>query len=345
LSKNKIIAEDLKQIVSIDLPWSNFAEKTVLITGANGFLPSYLVETLLYLDQNTKIIALVRSEEKALNRFIDYSNNKNLEFIVQDVSKPIEIEQELHYIIHAASQASPKYFGSDPVGTMLPNIIGTYNLLELAKLKKVNKFLYFSSCEIYGDVGEGFDKISEDNFGIVNPNNIRSSYSESKRAGETLCVSYHYQCNVPVVIVRPFHTYGPKLAQGDGRVFADFVFNIVNNQDIVMYSDGSAERSFCYATDATRGFFTLLLLGKEGEAYNLANPSCESSIINLATTLVNLFPEKKLKVKKSETAKENYLPSTINRLRPDITKMNNLGWFPSISIEDGFKRTILSFDY
>ncbi|MFO0322355.1 MAG: NAD-dependent epimerase/dehydratase family protein [Bacteroidota bacterium] len=341
---NNIIAEDLTKIISTKLPWKDISGKTVLITGASGLLASYIVETLLELKLNINVIALVRNKKNALIRFIDYKDDKNLDIIDNNINLPLSIEKNIHFIIHAAGQASPKYFGTDPVGTMLPNVIGTYNLLELARKKNVEKFLYFSSCEVYGNAGEVYDEISETNFGVIDPINLRSSYSESKRAGETLCISYNSQFKVPTLIVRPFHTYGPKLAIGDGRVFADFVYNIVNNQDISIYGDGLAERSFCYISDATVGFFTILLNGKIGEAYNLANPKCEISIENLAKVLVNIFPEKKLEIKKYQNTKENYIPSKINKFRPNILKIMELGWIPTVSIYEGFKRTILSFE-
>lgn len=162
--------------------------------------------------------------------------------------------------------------------------------------------------------------------------------------GETLCVSYHHQFNVPTKIVRPFHTYGPGMQLNDGRVFADFVSDIVHNKDIIMKSDGSAIRAFCYLADAIVGFFIVLLQGENGEAYNVGNPYGEISIKELANTLINLFPEKMLRVIEIQKTDDNsYLKSNINRNCPDISKIENLGWSPKYAVSEGFIRTILSY--
>ncbi len=348
---NSIIRNDLKQIISSPIiNWECFKESIVLITGANGILPSYLVYTLLYLNEtknyNIKVIALVRDISKAETKFKDFLNDENLKFIVQDVCEEIFYSGNLDYIIHAASQASPKYYGIDPVGTINANIIGTINTLKLAKEKKVKSFLFFSSGEVYGNVSSDKCPIKETEYGYIDPIKVRSCYGESKRMGENLSVSWHYQYGINVKIVRPFHTYGPGLNFDDGRVFADFCKNIVNNEDIVLRSDGSALRPFCYITDAVIAYFKVLLDGKVGEAYNIGNPYCEISILQLAEILISLYPEKKLNLKK-EILKDDMttvkMKSPLSRSVPDISKVESLGWKPIISIEEGFSRTIESF--
>ena len=274
---NRVILQDVQTIYQADIEWEKFRNTTILISGANGFLPAYLVESLLYLNKvdptmNAMIIGLVRNLEAAKKRFADYEGNKHLQFLVQDVSNPIQISSNIDYIIHAASQASPKYYAVDPVGTLKANVLGTLNLLQLALEKKVKSFLFFSSGEVYGQLGPHQIPTPENVFGYVDPTNIRSCYAESKRMGENICVSYFHQYGVPAKIVRPFHTYGPKMQLNDGRVYADFVSDIVNNRNIIMKSDGSAIRPFCYLADATSGFFTVLLKGNSGEAYNVGNP-------------------------------------------------------------------------
>ena len=348
---NPFIEEDLKFIADSNLPWDKLEGKNILITGANGLVPAYLVETILYLNENhfknkAKIFALVRNKEKALNRFMCYNDRCDLVFIVQDVTQPININDEIHFIIHAASQASPKYFATDPVGTINANVIGTYNLLEYAKQIKVESFLFFSSGEVYGNVEKNEMRINENMYGFLDPTNVRSCYAEGKRAGEAMCVSYHKQFGIPIKIVRPFHTYGPNMSLDDGRVFADFVSNIVNCQDIKMKSDGSAIRAFCYLADATIAFFTVLLKGENAQAYNVANPSCTISIYNLAKLLVGLFPERGLKViMKDKPSTTVYLKSNISGFIPDITKIKELGWEPKVSLESGFLQTIRSFEF
>ncbi|SDF28359.1 NAD-dependent epimerase/dehydratase family protein [Sporomusa acidovorans] len=348
--RNRIIEEDICGIVTIkDIPWLELKGKTVLITGANGFIPAYIVETLLYINElnsglKIKVIAVVRNGKKALARFEHYTGRKDIKFIVQDVCEPISIKENIDYIIHAASQASPKYYGVDPVGTILANVIGTYNLLELARAKKVKGFLYFSSGEIYGEVAENQIPTGEAMYGNTDPLNIRSCYGESKRMGETMCISYMHQFGIPIKIVRPFHTYGPGMLLDDGRVFADFVSDIVNRRDIEIKSDGTAVRVFCYLADAVEGFFRVMLIGKTGEAYNLAS-DFPISILNLAKLLVQLFPERNLRVlKKSRNQTKNYIESKISRAIPDIKKLKSLGWVTRHSIQEGFARTVQSFE-
>lgn len=344
---NRIIAEDIENIVATTaVDWSAFAGKRVLITGASGFLPRYLVETLLYLNRTRKldvhITALVRHRENYEKRYAHHQENPNLTVLVQDVSEPISLDAPHHFIIHAASQASPKYYGVDPVGTLCANVLGTMQLLELARKHPIVSFLYFSSGEVYGETQVVPTK--ETDYGYIDPAAVRSCYAESKRMGENMCVSWHVQYQVPTKIVRPFHTYGPGMKLDDGRVYADFVRDILENRPIELKSSGSATRSFCYLADATAGFFTVLLNGKNGTPYNVGNSQAEISIRDLACFLVDIYPEKQLSViKKALPADSNYLQSPISRNCPDITRINTLGWTPSTSLEDGFKRTIESY--
>ncbi len=347
-SLNKVILEDLDFIVGADLPWRRFTGKTVLITGANGFLPAYMVETLLYLNErqqlDIRVIGLVRSREKALARFGNHVKLGRMQLIVQDVCKPLVIPDSLEFIIHAASQASPKYYGSDPVGTLKANVIGTYNLLEVAREKATESFLFFSSGEVYGEVGPNKIPIGEMDYGYVDSMDVRSCYAESKRMGETMCVSWYHQYGVPAKVVRPFHTYGPGMSLTDDRVFANFTADVVARRDIVLKSAGTAKRTFCYLADATVGFFTVLLKGGNAQAYNVSNDACEISIKDLANMVAGLFPEFGLHVvHKSVKQPNGYIESKVIRTWPDITKLYALGWKPKFLIQEGFKRTIESY--
>ena len=346
-ARQTVVEADMAWITSAKLSWSALAGKTVLVSGANGFLPAYMVETLLYLNEKqnksnpTTVIALVRNKKRALERFSAYQGRTDLRFLVQDVCQPAVLSESVHFVIHAASQASPKFYGSDPAGTLLANVLGTLHLLNLAKDKGSEAFLFFSSGEVYGRLDPGQIPTKEDVYGYVDPTDVRSCYGESKRLGETMCVAWAHQYRVPAKIVRPFHTYGPGMRIDDGRVFADFVADVVNHRNIVMKSDGSAVRPFCYLADATIGFFTVLLKGEAGQAYNMGNDRGELSIIELAHLLAGLHPGKKLEVISDETFKSvGYLKSKIARNCPDISKIRGLGWEPAISVNEGFKRTI-----
>jgi len=348
--RNSIVENDLDFIVNSSNGWDSLEGTNILISGASGFLPAYMVETILYLNETkfsdkATIYALVRNKEKSLNRFANYHDRDELKFIIQDVCDPVNLDEDIHYIVHAASHASPKFYKTDPVGTLCPNTIGTYYLLEIAREKKVKSFLFFSSGEVYGDVGKNNVPTKENQYGYVDPTDIRSSYAESKRMGETMCISWFKQHGVPTKIVRPFHTYGPDMNLRDGRVFADFVFNILKKENIVLKSDGKATRAFCYLADAVAGFFTVLLNGQNGESYNIGNDKCEISILELAKKLVDLFPEYKLSVIIEKRQDIDYLESKIIKSCPDISKICSIGWKPCYSIEEGFKRTIKSFEH
>lgn len=349
MKTHPIIEQDMGLIAAQPLPWSNLAGKVVLITGASGFLPAYMVELILWLNENinkenpTKIIGLVRNRQKAIERFAAHQNRGDLTLKVQDVCDPLEVEGGVDFVIHAASQASPKYYGTDPVGTLSANIFGTHQLLEFARLKNCQKFMFFSSGEVYGAAPEGFTR--ENDYGYLDPLDVRSCYAESKRMGENMAVCWQHQFGVPVVIVRPFHTYGPGMDLFDGRVFADFVSDIVAGRNIVMKSEGTAVRAFCYLADAIAGFFTVLFKGISGQAYNIGNSNGETSIFDLAELLASLFPERRLKVEKFTQLNGNaYLTSPVNRICPDISKAIDLGWMPTISLTEGFTKTIRSFE-
>ena len=328
--RHHIVTEDLEAITRAALPWDDLAGRTVLVTGAAGFLPAYMVETLLFLnekrpDQKTRVLGLVRHEGRARARFAAYEGRPDLKLVVGDVSGPVDFGEPVHYIIHAASQASPKYYKSDPVGTLSANIAGTQRLLEMAREQGTKSFLFFSSGEVYGRISDAQVPTREDDYGPVDPMDVRSCYGESKRMGETMCVAWHAQYGVPARVARPFHTYGPGMSLDDGRVFADFVADIVAGRDIVMKSDGRATRAFCYLADAAAGFFTVLLKGTSGEAYNVGNDKAESSILDLALRLVALFPEKDLRVVQQPVPTDGYLQSKISRGCPEISRARALG--------------------
>ena len=346
---NPVISDDIAVLQESGLPWEKLKGKTILISGANGFLPAYMVHTLLGLNSTLelglKVIAMVRNESKGKDRFLAYLHRPDFRLWVNDVCQPMHLDEDLHFIIHAASQASPRFYGSDPVGTLNANVTGTLNLLRLASEKNVERFLYFSSSEVYGSVAADKIPTKETDYGYIDPTHVRSCYAESKRMGETICVSWMHQYGIPVVMVRPFHTYGPGMDLSDGRVYADFIADMVAGKDINMKSDGSAVRAFCYISDAVYGFFLVLLKGEAGSAYNVGSDKNICSILQLAEKLVGLFPESNLRVVRMPTEnKAGYINTLVSKTAPDISRLRSLGWnFNETSIEKGFLRTINSY--
>jgi nucleoside-diphosphate-sugar epimerase len=349
LESNSIVGDDLDFIASANLPWAALSNKKILISGGSGFLAAYLVKSLLTVGRlyklNLKVICLARNLRSVEHRLTSYLEDPYLSIVLHDISKPLPDNfPRADFIIHAASQASPKYYGVDPVGTLLANSLGTAFLLEYAVRSQSERFLFFSSGEVYGVPLNTNQLIGEQDYGYLDPMNIRSCYAESKRVGETMCVAWGQQHGLHTSVVRPFHTYGPGMALDDGRVFADFVADVVAKRDIVLKSDGLALRPFCYIADATIGFLTVLLMGDKAEAYNVANPDAEISIKDLAVLVADLFPERDVGVKFEVPVSNNaYLKSPISRSCPSIEKVKKLGWMPTVSLEDGFRRTIQSY--
>lgn len=346
---NSIIKEDLNRISSVNLHWENLKKKTILVTGGGGFLAAYLIKSLLTINQlhelNINVICVARNSRSVDARLSAYLGSEDLSVVQHDLAQPLPSDfPRADFIIHSASQASPKYYGVDPVGTLLANAAGTMYLLEHAVKTGAEKFLFFSSGEVYGIPVDSTQLVREQDFGYLDPMNVRSCYAESKRIGETMCAAWAQQHGLHTSVVRPFHTYGPGMALDDGRVFADFVADVVAQRDIVLKSDGLALRPFCYIADATLGFLTVLLSGGKSEAYNVANPATEISIRDLATVVAGLFPERSTSTRfEVPVSSDAYLKSPISRSCPSISKIKGLGWLPTVGVSDGFRRTIQSF--
>ena len=347
---NPIINEDIHAIIHAVGDWQNIQNTNVLITGASGFIASYIVEVLLALnttkESNLHVYALARSRDKFWKRFSHHQQNKHLTLIHSDVSADYreKLPKNLAYVIHAASNASPKYYGSDPVGTLKANTAGTAGLLEICHEYHVKKFLYISSSEVYGQPSK--TPTGETDFGPVDPMMVRSCYAESKRMGENMCISWQQQYSVPVNILRPFHTYGPGMDLNDGRVYADFIKNVIHHEPIQLNSNGLSQRAFCYLKDAVEGIFQVLLKGADGHAYNLGNDKEEISILKLAEKLQSMYPQQVEKVVvNAPPSQQGYIQSHVDRICPDIKKINKLGWNPKTTLEEGFARTIKSYDY
>jgi nucleoside-diphosphate-sugar epimerase len=348
---NPIIKDDLQGILSDAINWNYLSGKAILVTGANGFVPSYIVYTLaelndtIFVDKQIMIYALVRNKEKAERKFSFLLTKPYFHLIINDVAIPLTVNEKIDIILHAASQASPKYYGTDPVGVIKANSIGTSNMLDYAIRNGAEKFLFVSSGDIYGNMDNSTMEVTEESIGRVDPLNIRSCYSESKRIGETMCVCWSLQYNLHVNILRLYHTYGPGIELDDGRVFADFAKNVINNENIVLNSDGKAKRPFLYITDTILALFRILFYGENRNAYNVAADS-DTEIYELASLLCGLFPEKKLSVKFSESFLKGYIPSTaVGGVKISTKKIKELGWKQQISIKNGFRRMIESYLY
>ena len=342
---NSIIREDLENIYLSRSNWNDFENRTIYVTGSTGMIASYIILFLIYLNEikklNITIMAGIRNIVKARNLFGLYLDKEYFKVYSNDILNCINDNIQFDYMIHAASLASPQYYGKMPVETILPNIVATYRILEYAKVHNVKSVLFLSSGDVYGTIVQD-DKIGENDIGILNHLAVGSFYGESKRCGESLCKAYYLEYGTPVKFARIAHTYGPTMDwENDKRVFSEFVKNILNNEDIIMKSDGSAKRPFCYITDNISGLFKILLDGKNGEAYNVGNDKEFISIRVLAEKLAALFPERVSKVVYEKRNDANYKPCTELKVSVmSMDKLRALGWEPIITVENGFRRTV-----
>ena len=340
---NKVLLDDFEKVLlDHTIKWSKFKKKTFLISGANGFIATYIIYFLIFLNQkylfNIKMILIVRDKKKSKKKYINNITKKFFKIIEQDISQQISIKEKIDFVLHLASNASPKLYFKQPVETILPNIIGTNNLLKLSVIKKIKSFLFFSSGEIYGS-HKGLLKENEThNFNHLSS---RASYAESKKMGETLCYSYYKEKKVPVKIVRLFHTYGPCMNLKDGRVMMDFVKDILSKKRILIKGSGEQKRAFCYISDVITGIFLILNTGKNGEAYNLGNPNEFFSIKKLAYKLSAFNNKIPVKISIKSNSKKKFLQ--YDNVRPSIKKISNLGFKPSVGIKKGFEKTIKYF--
>jgi UDP-glucuronate decarboxylase len=279
------------------------------------------------------------------------SNNESIKTIQRDIIEPIDSSiGKFEYIIHAASIASPIYYRKYPIETMDANVQGLRNLLNYARSEKdkgnnPDGFLFFSTSEIYGDPDPGNIPTRETYRGNVSCTGPRACYDESKRYGETLCVNFARQYNLPITVARPFNNYGPGLKITDRRVIPDFARDILNNRNIIMYSDGKPTRTFCYVADAIIGYFKILTKGRPGEAYNIGVDGPEISMTELAEKMVSIGSEElgySGKVVHMTSKDSDYLTDNPNRRCPNIDKARGeLGYNPSISLEEGLKKTLM----
>lgn len=329
---NSIFEEDIKNIIN-DFDMSVFDGKTILVTGATGLIGKLCVKSLLNSGYNTQVIALVRDEEKAKNIL---GESKRLTYLVQDINQRINTTRRVDYIIHAASTTSSKDFVEKPVETIYTAINGSRNILEFAKNKRLEGMVYLSSLEIYG-VNEK-DNIKERDYGYIDILNPRSSYSESKKMVETMCISYGTEYGVPVKIARLAQTFGAGVSISDNRVFAQFAKAIINKENIILHTKGETKRNYCYTTDTVRGIFTILTKGENNNAYNVANENSYCSISEMAHLLENEYTKVEYKI---DEVNRGYNPTV--KIALNTEKLNALGWEAKVDLKEMFDRLIMNF--
>jgi dTDP-glucose 4,6-dehydratase/UDP-glucuronate decarboxylase len=323
--------------------------RRLLITGGAGFLGYYLVQAVINWNRrfaaNAIQLDVFDNYLRGIPAWLAALNSPQLKVTTHDMRNPLpDGEGPWDFIIHAAGIASPKVYRQYPLETMDANINGLRHLLDMAARTGVSGMLFFSSSEIYGDPPEEVIPTPETYRGNVSCTGPRACYDESKRYGETLCVTFAQHYGVPVRMARPFNNYGPGMNINDGRVIADFSRNILAGQDIVLLSDGAPTRTFCYVADAIIGYYKVLVRGRAGEPYNIGVESPEISMAALASLVVRIGQEQhgyEGAVVQRLSPERDYLVDNPSRRRPSIEKARSeLAYAPSIDLDEGIRRTL-----
>lgn len=348
LYDNGLYLEDVNYVSNMNLPWEKLNNKSIMISGATGLLGSFLIDVLMERNQknnlNCKIYGLCRNGKKFYERFSFHKNNSNLVFIQCDVTLPLKREDigTVDYILHLASNTHPLLYSTDPIGTITTNIIGVQNLLEFAVEHNTQRFSFASSTEVYGKNRGDTELFDEDYCGYINCNTLRAGYPESKRCGEALCQAYKTQKNLDIVIARLTRSYGPTMSMSDSKAISQFIKNAVNNENIVLKSEGNQYFSYTYMSDAVSGLLWVLLKGENGEAYNIADKESDITLRDLANIIATIKGKEVVYEIPSPVEVAGYSKATLARLNGQ--KLQLLGWKPQYDINKGIERTLNTLD-
>lgn len=289
---------------------------------------------------NCCIYALSRDETSAKERFSRYVGNSNLIFVPYDIKKKLQLEdiEIVDYVLHLASNTHPLQYATDPIGTITTNVMGLQNMLEFAVAHNVTRFAFASSNEIYGENRGDVEFFDEDYCGYINSNILRAGYPESKRCGEALCQAYMVQKNLDIVVPRFTRSYGPTMRMNDTKAISQFIKRGINGEDFVLKSAGNQYYSYQYVADSVSGLLWILLCGKSGEAYNIADEKSDITLKDLAEYIASLNSRKVVFEIPDVTEAAGYSKATKARL--DGSKLKALGWEPKYDIYTGIERTI-----
>ena len=344
-----MISEDVERVTDqVGARLELLSGSTLLVTGTSGFLFSYLVETIAALNQHRldppcRVIAV---DKLAPPERLSYlANNQAFRFLQHDATQPLELNEKVDWIIHGASIASPTYYRRYPLETIDVNVTGTRHMLELTRERGARGMLFLSTSEIYGDPDRAFVPTPEDYRGNVSCTGPRACYDESKRMGETLCMTYHRLYGTPVKIIRPFNVYGPGQRLDDRRIIPDLMKAARYREPLTLYSDGRASRSFCYVSDAIAAMLLILLSDAQGEAFNVGNDEEEISIRELARLMREIAGPPWLEIEFKTSDDADYVTDNPQRRCPDLTRIRSrFSWQPKVSLAEGLKRTLLSYE-
>ena len=345
------IIEADAEVMSMTMPavFDQLSGSNILVTGACGFLGSFIIDVLSALNRKSPslkahIVACDNFIATNANRLAHLKGDPLVEFRTANVVDRVDWGRKFDWIIHCACIASPVFYRPRPLETIDANVNGTWRMLELAEAHEAKGVLFFSSSEIYGDPDPRFIPTPEHYRGYVSCTGPRACYDESKRLGETICISFWRQRDVPSKIVRPFNVYGPGQRLDDGRMVPDMMSAALKGGPIVILSDGTPTRSFCYVRDFILGSLAVLVFGRSGEPYNVGNAE-ERSMLEVAGIMAEIAgaPGRPLEVQFRKSDDLQYLVDNPSRRCPDLTKVGtDVGYRPCVDLRTGLART---FDY
>ena len=330
--------DDIQYVCNLPLPWETIEHKTFLISGASGMIGSFLIHTLFRKSASIRVIAIGRNRERARERFGAYWDSGRFSFYAQDINESVHINEEVDYVIHAASNTHPAAYSGDPIGTILTGITGTKHMLDIAAEKKAERFVFMSSVEIYGENRGDTTYFSEDYCGYIDCNTLRAGYPEGKRAGEALCQAYRKQRNVDVVTGRLPRVYGPSMLWSDTKAISQFIKKGAQREDIVLKSRGDQLYSYCYVADAAAALLTILLKGTDGETYNIADRGSDITLRELAQFIAGHAGVTVRFELPDAAERAGYSTATTALLNSE--KIRALGWSAHWDIRRGVARTI-----
>ena len=343
INKNKAYLDNIKEVATLNINWDILKNKTFLITGVTGLIGKFLVDTIMYKNEidnlNCKVIGLGRNINKAKERFENCFDSEYFKFYEIDINETIDLpEDNIDYIFHAASSTHPMQYSKMPIATITANVIGTKNILDLAIKHNTKRVIFASSVEIYGENKGDVDKFSEGYLGYINCNTLRAGYPESKRTGEALCQAYISEKELDIVIPRFSRIFGPTILNTDTKALSQFISKAVNNEDIVLKSEGKQFYSYTYVLDAVNAIFYLLMYGEKGEAYNVSDSSFDITLKDLAEKIASIANKKVVFEIPDINESKGY--STATKAIMDNSKISKLGWKVSKNIDERLKETI-----